>query len=89
MKLSKRQKNYLSLVPPPNKPFADMSEEEAQDYFDWFISHIDERADYLRSTVSNRLGIPIENLDYSLGSMKPIWKWFLQVAEVDKFLKKK
>lgn len=88
MKLSKKQKNYLPLVPPIDKHFADMSKQEAQDYFNWFLSHIDERADYLRNKVSKGLGITINLIDDTLESMKPVWEWFLQVAEVEKIPKR-
>ncbi len=79
--MSENQKDYIPLVFPLNKPFIELSKAEAQEYFDWFISHIDERSDYLRQKVSAGLNIPIESLDFSLDSLKPIWKWFLHVAE--------
>ncbi len=88
MKISEKQINYEPLIIPLNKSFMDLSKKESQEYFDWFISHIDERAEYLRQKVSNGLGISIELLDYSLNSLKPIWKWFLQVAEISKTSKK-
>jgi hypothetical protein len=82
MKISRKMKEYLPLPIPLDKPFCELNEREAREYFDWFLAHIDERADYLREKVSAGLGIPIERLDFSVESAKPIWRWFLSVAEL-------
>ena len=84
MRLTKNMKNYIPLVPPIDKPYIDMNKKEAQAYFDWYIAHIDERADYLREKVAEGLSLPIDSLDFSLESLKPIWRWFLSVAEITK-----
>ncbi len=88
MKFSEKQMNYEPLIIPLNKSFMYLSKKESQEYFDWFISHIDERSEYLRQKISNDLNISIEVLNYSLDSLIPIWKWFLQVAEISKTSKK-
>lgn len=82
MKLSKNQKNYEPLIIPINKAFHELTKGEAQEYFDWYLNHIDARSEYLRSKVANGLDIPIETLDFSFESLKLVWKWFLQVAEI-------
>lgn len=84
MEMTENQKNYEPLIVPFSKPFIELSKKESQEYFDWFISHIDERSEYLKKKVSDGLGVPIKLLDYSLESLKPIWKWFLQMAETTK-----
>jgi len=84
MKFTDNMRNYLPLPVPIDKPFADLSKKEAKDYFAWFVSHLDERCGYLRGKVSSGLGIPANRVDYSLDSLKLVWKWFLQVAEVSK-----
>jgi len=84
MKLSENMKNYIPLPIPLNKPFSELSKKEADEYYNWFLTHIDERTDYLREKVSTSLNISIVCLDFSLESLKLIWKWFLQVAEISK-----
>ena len=88
MKMPENQKNYVPLIIPIDKPFEKLSNQEAQEYFDWFISHVDERALYLRHKVAKSLQIKLESLDFSLESLTLIWKWFLQVAELSKTPKK-
>jgi hypothetical protein len=84
MKMSENQKTYEPLIIPIDKPFEKLSKKETKAYFDWFISHIDERSEYIRQKVSKSLNIAIESLDYSIESLLPIWRWFLQIAEVNK-----
>lgn len=88
MKFTESMKEYKPLIPPIDKPFIDMSKAEAQAYFDWYISHVDERAEYLKTKVAEKLQIPLNKLDYSLESLKLIWKWFLGVAEISRISKK-
>jgi len=84
MRLTENMINYNPLPIPFHKPFEELSKKEANDYFDWFISNVGERSDYLRGKVASGLNISEECLDFSLDSLKPIWMWFLQVAEVSK-----
>jgi len=84
LKKNDNMKTYLPLPIPVDKPFPELNKKEAKNYFDWFLAHLDERADYLREKISSSLNISEEQLDYSLDSFKPIWKWFLQVAEISK-----
>ena len=44
MKSSENQKKYIPLIIPVDKPFEELSKAEAKAYFDWFISHVDERS---------------------------------------------
>ena len=82
MRYTKNMKTYEPLIIPLNKPFEDLTNKEAKDYFDWYMDHIDERSEYLRNKVSASLSISIDQLDYSLNSLIPVWKWFLGVAEI-------
>lgn len=86
--MTKKKNYYTTLLIPLDKPFYELSKDEAREYFEWFISNIDERSDYLRAKVSDNLNVPIDCLDFSLDSLKIIWKWFLQVAEVSKTSKR-
>lgn len=75
---------YEPLILPFNKSPEQFTDNEAVEYFDWFISNIDERSDYLRRIVAESLSISINHLDYTASSLVPIWKWFLSVAEIRK-----
>ncbi len=79
---------YLNDVPydllvPPFGPIHKLTPKKAQLYFEWFLEHIPERMEYFRNRCASDLGIPVSQLDYSLESMKPVWKWFLQTARTE------
>lgn len=84
MKVSKNQANYVPLIPPIHKPFKELSKREAKEYFEWFLSHVDERSNYIRAKVSDGLKISIDLVDFSMESLVYVWRWFLQVAELQK-----
>lgn len=84
MKRFKGKDLYKPLIIPINKPFEKLSKKEANNYFEWFVAHIDERADYIREIISLDLDISIDVLDFSLPSLVYIWRWFLNVVEIDK-----
>ena len=77
-------RGYIPLIPPIDKPFVDLSATEVEVYFDWFLSHIDERTSYLCEKIAKDMNISITNFDYSVESLKLVWKWFLSVAELAK-----
>lgn len=84
MKITKNMKDYDPLVIPLDKPIEELTLKEACEYFEWYLSHIDERSEYLRKIVSQGLNVSVDQLDYSFDSLKLIWKWFLNVAELEK-----
>lgn len=52
----------LNYSPPQKKvifDFYDIPMQEAKEYYDWYISSIDERSDYLRRVVAEQLSISI------------------------------
>ena len=57
MKMSENQKKYVPLIISVDKPFEELSKTEAKAYFDWFISHVDERSEYIRQKVSEGLNM--------------------------------
>ena len=73
----KKRANYEFLVPPLNKPFDELTFQEATDYFEWFVDSIPERIEYLRS-VTNLI------FDYSPESLITLWKWVIEQADVEK-----
>lgn len=74
----KRQKlDYDILIPPLEKPIQFLSKSEAQKYFAWYISNLDERIRYLEAFSKVRL-------DYTPESLIPLWNWFLKNAKIEK-----
>lgn len=73
----RKQLQYIPLIPPICRPFKCMRGAEVEDYFQWYISHIKERIDYLSQ-------ISFVTLDYTPTSLVKIWKWFLKVARTQK-----
>lgn len=73
----KKKLKYNILIPIIVKPFEEFTKQETQEYFDWYISKIPERVQYL-STYSGVI------LDYSLDSLVNIWVWFIKIAEKEK-----
>lgn len=84
MNYSRSRNSYIPLIPPIDKPYTELTKIEAKMYFEWYMSHIDERTEYLRTIVAEDLSISIDKLDFSVLSLKLIWKWFLSVVEVRK-----
>ena len=64
------------LIPPLSKPIEELNLEEAKQYFDWYISCIPGRIEYLRQ-------VSKVNLDMSPDSLVPLWDWFLRVAKIE------
>lgn len=84
MKLTKNMKNYNPLIIPLDKPVEELTKKEAKWYFDWFLANINERSEYLKKKISNDLEYPIEKIDNSFESLRIVWKWFLNIAEVSR-----
>ena len=57
-------------------PFAEMTGEEAQQYFEWFVAQIPNRIHYLAQYSKIKL-------DYSDTSLIAIWKWFIKHAKTE------
>lgn len=74
--LQKNKKTqYSILIPPISKPFTQFTVEDAKVFFDWYLSAIPERIDYLAEHTN------IE-LNFSTHSLEELWKWFIQEAKV-------
>lgn len=65
-----KTKAYDILIRPLDKPFEKMTAAQARNYFDWFMAHIDKRADYLAMFS----GV---DLDDTPESLIGLWSWFL------------
>jgi hypothetical protein len=75
---------YDLLVPPLGLDFQRMTQKQAEENFDWFISKIPERMAYFRSRCADDLDILPEDLNYSPESLFPVWRWFLKTARMEK-----
>lgn len=68
---------YEILAPPLSKNVHSLNDAEAKAHFEWFISKLDERTEYLRQFTKI-------NLDYSPESLVSLWAWFLKNARWEK-----
>jgi len=73
----KKKLTYDILIPLITKPFEKFTLEDAENYFNWYISNINERVLCL-TKFSN------VQLNYSINSLIDIWAWFLKMAEIEK-----
>ena len=76
------QHDYVPLLLPIDKPFEKLNKDEAKQYFDWFILHVDERSEYVRKNVTEFFHLSLDTIDFSMKSIILIWRWFLQAAEI-------
>lgn len=75
-------KNYLPLIPIFEKPPIEFSAKEAKMYFDWYLGNLDQRCAYLREIVVQTSEVTMDALDFTLESLRPLWAWFLEHAQV-------
>lgn len=67
----------LSLPPFQMKDFLDMNEEEAKQFFDWYVSEIPNRMHMLYEVANHQV-----SLDYTRGSLMPLFQWYLDQIEL-------
>ncbi len=77
----KKPFTYEICIPPIKRPFHEMSDEEAQAYFDWYMQVMPQRIEYLAKTAAAKLKCDVRTFDLSPESLIPLWRWFLTVAE--------
>lgn len=75
---------YDLMVPPFGLDFQNMTPKQAKENFDWYMSKLPERMEYLRNRCAKDLKIPVSMLDYSPESLIVIWRWFLRTARLEK-----
>ena len=75
---------YDFLVSPYGYHFRNMTPTQASGSFSWFMDHIPERVQYLRTRCANDLGIAEALLDCSPESLVLVWRWFLGLARMQK-----
>ena len=76
--------NIFELESPVNKEsFDEFTKEDVVKYFKWYIDHIDERIEYLQNHI--KVEDPIIRLDYTVGSLVSVWKWYEKKIEVEHY----
>lgn len=63
------------------KAYEEMTNKEAKVYFQWYISKIDERIQYLQDYIKND-GCSLE-LDFSPESLKSLWNWYIKKITIE------
>ena len=80
----KLNQKYDVCIPPLYKPFHELTHEETEAFYQWHMSHLRERIDYLSSFVSHAMGIRRETINLSPQSLIPVWEWFLSVIKTER-----
>lgn len=75
--------NYDILVPQLGKNIFQLDEQEADDYFHWFLDRIPERVSYVSHICAKELGISEDRMDCSPESLLLLWKWFRRRAKTE------
>lgn len=75
--------NYDILVPKLEKSIFQLSEDEASQYFMWFMEQIPARVSYVSKVCAKELGISETRMDFSPESLVLLWKWFLRRAQTE------
>lgn len=78
--------DYMPFIPLAElqKSNYEFTKKEASQYYEWFVSNVDERANYLRDFISEKQNIEPSKLDFSPDSLILVWKWFLSVVSVER-----
>lgn len=79
----KKKITYSILIPPLSKEIAKLNANEANNYFKWYQSKIQERIDYLSYFCIDYLNLKQEKLEFEPQSLLYIWECFLKVAEIE------
>jgi len=82
--LPKSMQDYEPLIPDLDKPIEDLNADEAARYFDWFVSHVDERSEYVRCWISQVMEMPVDKIDYSLESIRIVEAFIRKVITTNK-----
>jgi hypothetical protein len=75
---------YKLLVSPFGLNHSSLTPKQAREHFEWFISKIPERVEYLTNRCAKDLNITVGELNLSPCSLTLIWKWFLMTARTEK-----
>ena len=81
MQWSYKKLNYDILVPKLGKSIFELNEQEAADYFTWFMEQVPGRVAYVSQICASELRISEEKMDCSPKSLLLLWKWFLRRAK--------
>lgn len=75
---------YEVLVPPFSLEYDTWSSIKAEEYLEWYKTHIPERIKYL----SHKAGVQITEERIKPETLTDIWTWFFQNAEIEKVPKR-
>ena len=78
-----RKLTYDILIPKLGKSIFQLTEEEAEAYFEWYMEQVPQRVAYVSRVCAKELHIPVERLDCSPESLLLIWKWFRKRARTE------
>lgn len=79
-----RKLKYDILIPKLEKNIFQLNEQEAAEYFDWYMQMVPERVAYVSQVCAKELHIPVEKMDCSPDSLLLLWKWFRKRAKIER-----
>ncbi len=80
---------YDILVPNLDRSIFELNEQEAADYFGWYVERIPARVAYVSKVCAKSLHIPVEKMDCSPESLLLLWKWFRRKARTERVIREK
>lgn len=80
---------YDILLPNLNKSIFELNEQEAADYFDWYIEQVPARVTYVSKVCAKALHVPVGKIDCSPESLLLLWKWFRRKARTERVIREK
>jgi len=75
---------YELLAPPFGLGYNSMTDVQAKENFEWFVSKIPERVEYLRNRCAQDLKVSVDRLNFTPESLILIWQWFLKATKVER-----
>ena len=79
-----RKLKYDILIPKLEKNIFQLNEQEAAEYFDWYMQMVPERVAYVSQVCAKELHIPVEKMNCSPDSLLLLWKWFRKRAKTER-----
>ncbi len=74
---------YDILVPPFDRTPEQMTVAQTKKYFEWYISQIPSRVDYVSVKCEHSLRLSKGKINLSPESLILVWKWFISIAEIE------
>ena len=75
--------SYGICIPPLTKNIYELTHEETETYFSWYMNILPQRIAYLSEICAAELKCDRSELDLSAESLRILWRWFLKAAKTE------